>query len=62
MNVWVETDDILESDNLSVECPECGMEIEIVEELSEAGDCGCPSCGHCGGDGGKEENDGDLAF
>ena len=38
--VFIETDEILESEDISVECPECGKKIEIAEE----GGC---SCGHC---------------
>ena len=46
--ILIETDEILESDSMSVECPECGGEIEIIEENG-----GC-SCGRCSAHSGME--------
>jgi len=41
--VMIETDEIFESDSMSVDCPECGYEIEIV--IDEGGGCSCSGCG-----------------
>lgn len=40
--IFIETDEILKSDSMAVECPECGYEIEIVED--ESGGCSCSNC------------------
>jgi len=43
--VMIATNDILNSDNMAVECPECGEEIEIIDE--DAGGSPCAGCsGH----------------
>ena len=39
--VFVKTDEILESDDMAVECPQCGEEIEVEVE---SGGCSCPHC------------------
>jgi len=39
--VLVETDEIFESESLSVNCPECGDEIEILEDYEN---CNCAMC------------------
>ena len=41
--IMIETDEILESESMSVECPECGEEIEIIDE--EIGGHSCSGCG-----------------
>lgn len=41
-HIWIETDDILNSDDMSIECPECGEDIEIMRESSG---CSCSRCG-----------------
>jgi len=57
-HILIETDEILKSDSMSVECPECGKSIEIIEE---SGGCSCESCAmHNHGANDKDEED--LAF
>ncbi|MCL2097037.1 MAG: hypothetical protein FWH10_09070 [Oscillospiraceae bacterium] len=65
--ILVETDEILESEDMSVECPECGEEIELTNHEN-----GVHSCGGCaarlnnennGDNGSGEDNGGEsLAF
>jgi endogenous inhibitor of DNA gyrase (YacG/DUF329 family) len=47
--IMLETKEILESEGMAVECPECGQEIEVIEEESAG-----HSCHGCGIDHGGE--------
>ena len=41
-HILIDSDDILNSDDMTVDCPECGREIEVINE--EAGGYSCPGC------------------
>ena len=61
-HIFIETDEILESDNLVVECPECGVDIDMIKD---EGGCGCAHCGAHSGDPDNiagEDGDEELAF
>lgn len=47
--VFIQTDDILESDDMSIECPECGNEIDIIDEVEEANGNHREKCPGCAG-------------
>ena len=53
--VMIDVDEIFESENMSVACPECGVEIEIIDDN---GDFTCSECASCqGNDKNDEENE-----
>ena len=57
--VLVQTDEILESDAISVECPECGEEIDLMADEN----CDdCPGCAGCSAEEGDPDGEGDLSF
>ncbi|MCL2159025.1 MAG: Lar family restriction alleviation protein [Oscillospiraceae bacterium] len=62
--VFVEADKILESDDLSVECPNCGENIDVLGEENEGeNSCDdCPGCANCPAEGGECDARGDLSF
>ena len=55
-HILIETDDILDSEDMIIECPECEMEIEIINEESGGRPCfGCAA--RCENSGDVDEDD-----
>jgi len=55
--IFIQTDDILESDDMSIECPECGCEIDIIDEAGEENGDSCERCPGCAGRFGNDDDE-----
>jgi len=47
--IYIQTDEILKSDTMAVQCPKCGYEIDIIDEAGHEGESSCESCPGCAG-------------
>ncbi|MCL1794350.1 MAG: hypothetical protein FWG34_10820 [Oscillospiraceae bacterium] len=59
--IFIQTEDILESETMSIECPECGEAIDIIDEAEEMKRISCENCPGCIGHS-KDGDEEDLAF